>query len=62
MVSASWHSSNLSKCSIIKPLFWMGSNPATRALHKLTSVGITASAPYVKENGVSPVDLLEVVR
>ena len=37
-------------------------NLETRALHKFTSAGMTASAPYVKENGVSSMDLLEVVR
>ena len=37
-------------------------NPETRALHKFTFAGMTASAPYVKENGVSSMDLLEVVR
>ena len=37
-------------------------NLETHALHKLTSVGIIASPPYVSENKVSPVDLLGVVR
>ena len=31
-------------------------------LHKLTSASITTSAPYVRENGVSPVDLRGVIR
>ena len=34
----------------------------TRALHKLTLAGVTAFAPYVKENGVSFMDLRGVVR
>ena len=39
----------------------MGSNLETRALHKFTSAGITVYAPYVREKGVSPMDLLRVV-
>ena len=42
--------------------FWTGLNPPILALHMFTSAGMTASAPYVKENGVSPVDLWGVVR
>ena len=41
---------------------WMGLNPSIYALHMFTSAGITASAPYVRENGVSLVDLQGVVR
>ena len=37
-------------------------NSETRARHKLTLTGITASAPYVRENGFSPVDLRGFVR
>ena len=37
-------------------------NSETHMLHKLTSAGITASAPYMRENGISPVDLRGVVR
>ena len=40
----------------------MGLNPKTQALHKFTSAGMTASTPYVRENGVSPTDLLKVVQ
>ena len=46
----------------INSSFWAGVNPITRALHRFTSVGMIASTPYVRENGVSPVDLLRVVR
>ena len=62
MVAVSRYSSSRSKCSTIIPSFRMGLNPSTRALHRFTSADITTSAPYVKENGVSPVDLLGVVR
>ena len=37
-------------------------NSETHALHKLTSIGIMASAPYVRENRVSLVDLRGVIR
>ena len=38
------------------------SNSATHALHNFISAGMMASAPYVRENGVSPIDLLGVVQ
>ena len=47
---------------IINSEFMAGLNPETQALHKFTFVGMTAFAPYVTENGVSPVDLLGVVQ
>ena len=50
------------RCSIIISSFWTGLNPSIRALHTFTSTGMTASAPYVRENGVSLVDLRGVVR
>jgi len=62
MVAASQCSSNKFKRSAINPSFWAGVNSSTPALHRFTSAGITASAPYVKENGVPPVDLLGVIR
>ena len=62
MIDASLYSSSKSKCSTSNLSFWVRANLATRALHKFTSAGITASAPYVRENGVSLVDLLGVVR
>ena len=40
----------------------MGKNPETRAPHKFTSNGMTTSVPYIRENGISPIDLLEVVQ
>ena len=62
MVTASRCSSNKFKRSVINPSFRAGVNSSTQALHRFTSAGIIASAPYVKENGVSPVDILGVVR
>ena len=62
MTAASRYSSSKSRCSIIISSFWTGLNPSIRALHTFTSTGMTASAPYVRENGVSLVDLRGVVR
>ena len=47
---------------IINSEFSIGLNPETRALHKFTFTNMTASAPYVRENKVSPIDLLAIVR
>ena len=54
--------SNKSNCLTINSAFLAGENPETWALHKFISAGMAASAPYVTENGVSPMDLLGVVR
>ena len=62
MVTTSWHSFNESSCFTINSSFPAKVNPKTHALHRLISGGMTASALYVKEYGVSPVDLLEAVR
>ena len=62
MVANSLHSSNWSRCLTINSSFSARTSPVTQALHKFTSAGMIAFAPYVKENGVSPVDLLGVVR
>ena len=61
MVIVSWHSSNRSSCFTINSPFLVGTNPVTQALHRFTSADMIASAPYVRGNGVSPVDLLGVV-
>ena len=62
MVANSRHSSNESSCFTINSSFLVGINPETWALHKCTLVGMTTSVSYVRENGVSPVDLLGVVQ
>ena len=62
VVADSRCSFNKSSCLTINSSFLMGVNPETRALHKFISTGMTASVPYVRENGVSPVDLLGVIR
>nr|POE83316.1 hypothetical protein CFP56_39882 [Quercus suber] len=62
MVADSRHSSIRSRRPLTSSPFWVWSKPSTRALQRFTLAGITASALYVKENGVSPVDLLAVVR
>ena len=62
MVTNSRRSSNKSNCLIINSAFLAGENPKTQALHKFIPVGMTASVPYVRENGVSLVDFLGVVR
>ena len=62
MVTNSRCFSNKSNCLTINFVFLAGENPETRTLHKFISIGMTASAPYVRENRVSPVDLLGVVR
>ena len=62
MTAVSRYSSSKSKRSTIISSFWTRSNLSIRALHMFTLVGITASASYVSENGVSPVDLRGVVR
>ena len=62
MIAASRYSSSKSKRSTIISSFWTGSNPSTRALHRFTMTGITASALYVRENGVSPMDLWGVIQ
>lgn len=61
MVADSRYSSNKSSCFTINSPFSGRVNPETRALHKLASAGMTASAPYFRENGVSSMDLLGVV-
>ena len=61
MVANSRHSFNWSRCFTINSSFLAGKNLATQALHKFISASMTASAPYVRENGVSPMDLLGVV-
>ena len=61
MVANSRHSSNKSSCFTINSSFSVGTNPETRALHKFTLAGMTASILYIRENGVSPMDLLEVI-
>ena len=55
-------SSNKFNYSTINSAFLAGVNLETRALHKFISAGMTASAPYVRENEVFPMDLLGVVR
>ena len=49
-------------CFIINSEFLARLNPETRALYKFTSAGMTTSAPYVRENRISPVDLLELAQ
>ena len=62
IVIDSLHSSNRSSNFTINSLFLVGINPKTRALHKFTLASMTTSTSYVRENGVSPLDLLGVVR
>ena len=62
IVADSQCSSSMLNCFIKNSKFSAGLNPETQALHKFTSTSMTASTPYVRENGVSPVDLLGVVR
>ena len=62
MVAASRYSSSESRCSTIISSLWTGLNPSIHALHMFTLAGRTASAPYVRENGVSPMDLRGVIR
>ena len=62
MVTNSRYSSNKSSYFTINLLLSIRANSETRALHKFTSSSITASIPYVRENKVSPVNLLGVVR
>ena len=62
MTAASWYSSSKFKRSTIISSFWTGSNLSIHALHMLTSAGITASALYVRGNGVSLMDLRGVIR
>ena len=62
MVAISRYSSSKSKRFTINPSFWAGANSETRALHRFISTGMAIFAPYVRENEVSPVDLLGVVR
>ena len=62
MVANSQHSSNESSCFTISSSFLAEENLETRALHRLILAGITASVPYIRENGVSPVDLLGVIQ
>ena len=61
MVTVSRHFSNRSSYFTINSPFLVGTNPVTRALYGFTSASMTASTPYVRENRVSPVDLLGVV-
>ena len=62
MTTASQYSSSKSRCSTIISSFWTGLNPSICALHTFTSAGMTASTPYVGENGVFLVDLRGVVQ
>ena len=62
MIATSRYSFSKSKHSTIISSFWTRLNPSTCVLHMFTSAGITASTPYVRENGVSLVDLRGVVR
>ena len=62
MVTDSWRSSNKFNCLTINSELLAGMNLETQALHKFTSTSMTASAPYIRENGVSPVDLLGAVQ
>ena len=62
MVADSWCSSNKFSYLTINSTFSVGTNPETWALHKFILAGMTALAPYVRENGVSPMDLLTVVQ
>ena len=62
IIADSRRSSSMSNYFIINSEFLTGLNPETWALHKFTSTSITTSAPYVRENRVSPVDLLGVVQ
>ena len=58
IVVDSQRSSNKFNCFNNNSEFWAGLNPVTWALHRFISASITASAPYVREKGVSLVDLL----
>ena len=62
IVVDSQRSSNKFSYFNINSEFLVGLNPTTWELHRFISAGITASAPYVREKGVSLVDLLRVVR
>ena len=62
MVADSRYSFNKSNCFTSNSSFSIRANPKTQALHKFTSANMIASVPYVRENEVSPVDLLGVVR
>ena len=62
MTTSSRYSFSKSRCSTIISSFWTGLNPLIRVLHTFTSASMMAYAPYVKENGVSLVDLRGVVR
>ena len=62
IVADSRYSSNKSSCFTINLLLSIRANSETRALHKFTLSNITAFIPYVRENKVSPVNLLGVVR
>ena len=62
MVVDSRHSSKESNYFTINSSFSARANPETWVLHKLIYTSMTAFPPYVKENGVSPVDLLGVIR
>ena len=61
MVADSRCSSNKFNCLTINSAFLVGVNLETRVLQKFILVGMIAFAPYVRENAVSPVDLLGVV-
>ena len=62
IVTNSRYSSNKFNYFNINSEFFDGVKSETRALHKFISADITTFAPYVKENGVSPMDLLRVVQ
>ena len=62
IVTDSQNSSSMFNYFIINSEFSIGLNPETRALHKFTFTNMTTSAPYVRENKVSPIDLLAIVR
>ena len=55
-------SSKTSKFSDICASLLFEENPTTFMLDMLISTGMIAYAPYSMEKGVSPVDLLNVVR
>ena len=55
-------SSKESKFPTIQVSLSLREKSATFMLDKLISIGITTSTSYVMEKGVSPVDLLGVVR
>ena len=61
-ITNSCHSSNRSSYFTINSPFLVGTNPVTQAPHWFNSAYMTTSTPYVRENRVSPVELLGVVQ